>query len=182
MKGKRLIASSAASLMSFATLPCWGRLPDAAGDGLAARCYRRALENPGRVVFEDFARPGGSELAPASACAATTVGGKGERLAVLVHLFSGELVNGIMTSRLGLGDSGESYLVGKDKLLRTESRFFGGDSILQQFDDNRAVREGLAGFGGVDEMRDYRGRRVFAVWQPLAIDDIRWSVPKMFSG
>jgi len=151
-------------------------LPAAVGESLLVRCYRRALDNPGRVVFEDFTRPEGRDLAPARGCAATTVGSDREPLAVLLHQFSGELVNAIMTSRQGLGDSGESYLVGKDKLLRTESRFFGSDSVLQQFDDNRAVREGLSGFGGTDAMRDYRGRQVFVVWQPVAVDEIRWSV------
>ncbi len=137
-------------------------------------CYLRALEFPDDVVFEDFDI--GPEATPRKACAAKALLVDEDVIAVLIHEFSGDLINNIMALRPGLGETGETYLVGPDKLMRTESRFGGSASILNQFVDSRAVREGLSGFAGSSITTNYRGSQVFSVWQPIELDAIRWSL------
>lgn len=144
-----------------------GRLP-------LYRCFTRALETPGEVVFEDFSAISTTEVR--RACAATSITVDEEVIAVLVQEFSGDLINNIMSLRPGLGETGETYLVGPDKLMRTESRFGGAASILNQFVDSRAVREGLSGFAGSSITTNYRGSQVFSVWQPIELDAIHWSL------
>lgn len=147
---------------------------DAAGSPALYQCYQRAVAQPGSVVFEDFSIATGATVP--RACAAKAVTLDEEVVAVLVHEFSGELINSIMSLRPGLGETGETYLVGPDKLMRTESRFGGAVSILNQFVDSRAVREGVAGYAGSSTTTNYRGARVFSVWQPIELDAIRWTL------
>ncbi|MFT6757312.1 MAG: signal transduction histidine kinase/DNA-binding response OmpR family regulator [Chitinophagales bacterium] len=136
------------------------------------RCFIRAKNSPGNVVFEDFELK--TDLSPHKACAAVLLLIDGEPEAVLIQQFSGELINGIMALRPGLGDSGETYLVNPEKLMLTESRFSPDTSVMQQFVDSRAVREGLAGFGGQSIIEGYNGETVFSVWQPIRIDMMEW--------
>ncbi len=138
------------------------------------RCFQRSLESPDEVVFEDF--NAGSDAATQRACAAKAVMVDEEVIAVLIQEFSGDLINNIMSLRPGLGETGETYMVGPDKLMRTESRFGGNASILKQFVDSRAVREGLSGFAGSSITTNYRGAQVFSVWQPIELDAIHWSL------
>lgn len=148
--------------------------PDSHVGSSLYECYQRARRQPGDVIFEDFSTGANGSLP--RACAAKAVTLDEEVVAVLIHEFSGELINSIMSLRPGLGETGETYLVGPDKLMRTESRFGGAVSILNQFVDNRAVREGIAGYAGSSTLSNYRGARVFSVWQPIELDAIRWSL------
>ena len=136
------------------------------------RCFLRAKNSPGDVVFEDFELK--TDGSPHKACAAVLLSIDNEPEAVLIQQFSGELINGIMALRPGLGDSGETYLVNPEKLMLTESRFTPETSVMQQFVDSRAVREGLAGFGGQSVIEGYHGEIVFSVWQPIRIDMMEW--------
>ena len=136
------------------------------------RCFMRAKNSPGDVVFEDFELK--ADGSPHKACAAVLLSSEGGSEAVLIQQFSGELINGIMALRPGLGDSGETYLVNPEKLMLTESRFSPATSVMQQFVDSRAVREGLAGFGGQSVIEGYHGEMVFSVWQPIRIDMMEW--------
>ncbi len=146
---------------------------DTQSSGGLWRCYSRALKTPKQVVFEDFYTQAGPS---AKACAASVMVYEGEALAVVVQEFSVGLINSILTTRPGLGNTGESYLVGVDKLLRTDSRPYGTGSSFDTFVDSRPVREGLAGYSGSADVLDYRGEPVLAVWQALTIDGIRWSL------
>lgn len=138
------------------------------------KCYQRALVSPEDVVFEDY--NAGSTDSVQRACAAKALMVDEEVIAVLIQEFSGDLINNIMSLRPGLGETGETYLVGPDKLMRTESRFGGAASIMAQFVDSRAVREGLSGFAGSSITTNYRGAQVFSVWQPIELDAIHWSL------
>ena len=111
-------------------------------------------------------------------------------------------INQIMTSggkwkEIGLKDTGETYIVGEDKLLRNESRFYVEDpdsylelleevgvdtrtvddireretAILLQEVDTEAVREALAGRTDTRVVEDYRGVDVLSAYAPLRIKD-----------
>ena len=137
-------------------------------------CYARAMLDPHNVVFEDFDQSDYSQVP--RGCAAKAVLVDETVVAVMVQQFTGDLINSIMSLRPGLGETGETYLVGPDKLMRTESRFGGASAILQQFVDSGAVREGVSGFAGSSITTNYRGARVFSVWQPIELGDVRWSL------
>ena len=97
-------------------------------DSGIARAFNKAMSAAtGEVVVDDFAPYRPSYDGPAS-FAATPVFEGDERLGVLFLQMPIASINAIMTSNeqwkeVGLGDSGETYLVGDDKKARSISRF-----------------------------------------------------------
>ncbi|HPF36762.1 MAG TPA: cache domain-containing protein, partial [Candidatus Krumholzibacteria bacterium] len=84
--------------------------------------YRRAAaaQDPDAVVFADFRTYFPSYEAPAAFVASPIVH-DGERIGVLAMQFPLDNLNAMMGARSGLGETGETYLVGADKLMRSDS-------------------------------------------------------------
>lgn len=102
----------------------------------------------------------------------------------------------------GLGDTGEVYLVGADRLLRTRSRFMkeNPEEFLKTLEGNgvnprtisrikaqnnvmgilsapsETVQRGLNGETGIDTTINYRRREVLSAFSPIDLDSIRWVV------
>lgn len=102
----------------------------------------------------------------------------------------------------GLGRTDETYLVGPDLTMRTDSRFVRedakafvkdlrsspltthtvdaverlGTTVLTVKVDHDGTREALNGGSGVIETEDYRGSPVFAAYGPMDLDSLRWAV------
>jgi hypothetical protein len=74
----------------------------------------------GEIALQDYQSYTPSYDAPAS-FAATPIYSEGERIGVMVFQMPLEPINTIMLQRAGMGDSGESYLVGSDRLMRSDS-------------------------------------------------------------
>jgi methyl-accepting chemotaxis protein len=101
---------------------------------------------------------------------------------VIVFQFSPDLINFIMNQRDGLGETGETYLVGADKRMRSDSfrnpeRFsvkasFAGQETGRA--DTEAVRQGIAGITGEKRIVDYEGRPVLSAFTPLNVLDMKW--------
>ncbi len=91
-------------------------------------------------------------------------------------------INSIMQQRDGMGKSGETYLVGSDKLMRSDSYLDKTDhSVKASFDDpatgsveTYAVTEALSGRAGRDIIRDYNGNFVLSAYTPLKVGDTIW--------
>lgn len=73
----------------------------------------------------------------------------------------------------GLGESGESYIVGADTLMRSQSRFQ-DQSVLKTFVDTRGFRQAQAGQTGSGVIEDYRGISVLSSYGPLDIPGLDW--------
>lgn len=89
-----------------------------------------------------------------------------------------EAVNRIMLekdSRRGLGQSGESYLVGADSLMRSTSRFR-FHSALQTKVNTEAVRSAFAGGPRTEIVTDYRGIPVLSSFARLNIGGLNWII------
>ena len=59
----------------------------------------------------------------------------------------------------GMGEAGETYIVGEDLLMRSDSRFSDTTTILRTGVDSETVRRALAGETGVYMAEDYSGHR-----------------------
>jgi len=82
-----------------------------------------------------------------------------------------------MTQRSGLGETGETYLVGQDFSLRSDSRFIKEPNVLKTKVDTRAAREALAGNTDTGVMRNYRNVKVLTAYTPINITyDVRWAL------
>lgn len=96
--------------------------------------------------------------------------------AIIVVRISVQALNRIMTERTGLGMTGESYIVGEDSLLRTDSRFLPSPSILRVRVPTEPVRHALAGTTALLETKDYRNVEVLSACAPLSIGAVRWAI------
>ena len=128
-------------------------------------------------------------------------------IGVLAFQLPVDEINNVMTGNRkweadGLGKSGETYLVGRDFLMRSVSRFLEQDpkgygeilrslgvkesvirrinqyksSILQQPFRTEAVEEALAGKEGTQIIKDYRSIPVLSSYAPLQLEGLDWVI------
>ena len=77
-------------------------------------------------------------------------------------------VDPIMVERIGLGETGETYLVNKDGRIISESRFLGWDDTAEQSFDTHGIRSALQEQKGTAVYDNYVGREVLGsyAWMP----------------
>lgn len=124
------------------------------------------------IDFEPYAP---SDFAPASFIAAPISDGF-NKTGILVLQISIDQINSVMMGRSGLGETGETYLVGNDKLMRSDSRFSEKKTILVNKIDTEAVKDALANKSDCKIIKDYRGTDVLSAYTPLDIKDLKWSI------
>jgi len=129
-----------------------------------------------KIVFTDFSPYAPSHGAPASFIAAPVFDEKGEKHGVLVFQMPIDDINSIMQAAAGMGKSGETYIVGDDFLMRSDSRFSEESTILKTKVETSTVEAGLEGKSGVDIVADYRGIPVVSAYVPIEFLGIKWSV------
>ncbi|MGH2414405.1 MAG: adenylate/guanylate cyclase domain-containing protein, partial [Microcystaceae cyanobacterium] len=158
------------------------------------------------VKIVDFEAYQPSYGAPAAFIAAP-IFNNSEFIGVLAFQLPVDEINNVMTGNRhwksdGLGESGETYLVGRDYLMRSVSRFLVetpksyadmlraigvsektinrinkyGTSILEQAVETEADKEALAGKQGTQIIKDYRGIPVLSSYAPLKVDDLEWAI------
>ncbi len=107
----------------------------------------------------------------------------GEQIGVLALQLSISDINDIMQQRTGLGETGETYLVGSDKRMRSDSYLDPeGHSVKASFagtvEENgvntEAVTEALAGKSDTKVITDYNGNSVYSSYSPIDIFGQRW--------
>src|SRR3989304_3836179 len=124
------------------------------------------------IDFEPYAP---SDFAPASFIAAPISDGF-NKAGILVLQIPIDQINSVMMGRSGLGETGETYLVGNDKLMRSDSRFSEKKTILVNKIDTEAVKDALTNKSDCKIIKDYRGADVLSAYAPLDIKDLKWSI------
>ncbi|HPM12966.1 MAG TPA: histidine kinase [Bacteroidales bacterium] len=97
---------------------------------------------------------------------------------VLILAISPRAINEIMLEKNsfgGLGESGESYIVGKDFTMRSSSRFK-THSLHQTKVTSTAVIESFNNITGTSIIKDYRGIDVLSSYSPIQIDTLEWVI------
>jgi len=147
-------------------------------DTWLGRVFRRAREGHelGVVALSDMQSYAPSHGAPAMFIATALRAADGRFLGVLAfELPTDELLH-IMNYAKGMGDSGETYLVGPDLLMRSDSRFSETSTVLQQSVATASVERALAGEQGVDVVEGYRGESVMSAYLPLPVGGRSWAL------
>ena len=135
------------------------------------------------VVFSDYQQYLPSYDAPASFIA-TPIYTQGIHTSTLIFQLSIDALNEIMTERAGLGVSGETYLVGPDFLMRSDSYLDSKNrSVINSFRNPAAgavktiaTKEALQGIAGQQVITDYNGSLVLSSYKPISILGIQWSL------
>jgi methyl-accepting chemotaxis protein len=177
-------------------------------DSGIAEAYRRAMDTGevGATAVTDYARYTPSYDDPASFIA-TPVASYGAITGAVIFQMPIDAINEIMTvgeqwQDFGLGDTGEAYLVGPDKTLRSESRGMiedpdafteslsamgtpsdvveairnDGTTIGHLRRDSVAVDEALAGNTGFMTITGKNGKPVFAAYAPFDYSGTRFAL------
>ena len=108
----------------------------------------------------------------------------GEVETVVALQLSLDSINQIMQEREGMGKTGETYLVGSDKLMRSDSFLDPQNhSVKASFAnpskgsvDTEAVRNALAGNTESRIITDYNGNPVLSAYTPLKVGDTTWAL------
>jgi len=149
-------------------------------DSGLGKLYQQATSNSAYTVV-DFSRYAPSNNEPASFIA-LPLNINGTFIVVALQL-SIEKVNTIMQQRDGMGESGESYLVGSDNLMRSDSFLDPKNhSVRASFEGNvqqngvitEAVKQGLNGHTNQAIISDYNDNPVLSAYTPLLISGMRW--------
>lgn len=173
---------------------------------LASAFKRSQSANEGSIIVEDFLPYLPSYNSPA-AFIATPVFDHGKRIGVLIFQMAIDRINAIMTNQgkwkeVGLGLSGESYLIGPDKKARSISRFLltapeefkqsllnagvnkdivnaiavRGSNIGIQEINTSATGNALNGQTGFEELTDYRNVSVLSAYTPIDVAGLKWGI------
>ncbi|PSU47523.1 hypothetical protein C9J12_14750 [Photobacterium frigidiphilum] len=96
-----------------------------------------------------------------------------------------EPINAIMQQRSGMGETGETYLVGMDKRMRSDSFLDQeGRSVMASFAgtvgrngvDTQASNAALAGETDIQQVIDYNGNSVLSAYTRVNIGDTHWAL------
>ena len=91
-----------------------------------------------------------------------------KKIGVAIFQMPIDRISAIMSERTGLGESGETYAVGPEMLMRNDSRFE-ANTILNKTVDTVATQSAFAGESGREIIADYRGVSVLSSWSPITI-------------
>ncbi len=163
-------------------------------------------DGPDFYALTDFSPYTPSYESPA-AFIASPIFDKGKKIGILIFQMPIDRINDIMTYKedwniVGLGNSGETYLIGQDSKMRSMGRFLiedksaylqllkstgvasnivnaienTGTTIGLQPIKSQGADAALADRSGFDIFPDYRGISVLSAYAPLNIKGLDWSI------
>ncbi|MDB5391121.1 MAG: methyl-accepting chemotaxis sensory transducer [Planctomycetaceae bacterium] len=151
--------------------------------------FRNAVQaaTPGAVVMTDYSNYLPSYNEPASFLG-SPIFDNGKLIGVACFQFPNDRLNALMADRTGLGETGETYLVGADGLFRTESRFASDLGVASAILNPKvkvstdAVKSAIAGESATKLINDYHGVKALTAWSPVKVhtsplgvgNDLNW--------
>ncbi len=151
------------------------------GIGIAFEKVLKA--GPDEIVFSDLAPYSPSGGVPAGFMMAQMRDNSDRLIGVVAFQIPMDKINEIMLRRKGLGETGESYMVGQDKLMRSDSYLDPeGHSVTASFKDQNkvdteGVRQALAGNKDQKVIIDYNDNPVLSAWDSIDMGSgIKWAI------
>lgn len=140
------------------------------------KAYKASVDTkPGSTHILDFKPYLPSYEAAASFISSPIYNGD-KQTGVLIFQMPVDRINAITLDSTGLGESGETYLVGDDQLMRSQSRFSDTATLGVLKIDTEGSRSAVAGKSGQKMLTDYRGIDVLSSYAPLHIDGLNWAI------
>lgn len=158
-----------------------------------ANAFKAAKDSASKdeQFFFDFKPYEPSNNVPASFMSQAILHPDGKLAGVLVFQMPIGRINAVMQISAGLGKSGETYIVGSDYLMRSDSRFLeeGETSMLnaEYTVGSETVKKALKGLSSADKgengyykgaeiVLDYRGIPVLSAYGPLEFMGTKWAI------
>ncbi len=133
------------------------------------------LTERGQVAFADLSvyAPVGQ---PASFLATPVFDPRNKFIGVMAIQMPVAPINQLLQDSDNLGRTGESFYVGTDRRLRSNSLFSGDDDTLNTRYDNPIVASALEGNAAQGTTVDYRGMPMIATASPVEFHGARWAM------
>ncbi len=146
-------------------------------DSALADAFRGAkAAKAGHSFLVDFKRYGPSNGAPASFIGSPITDRSGTLLGVLVFQMPTARIAKIFADTTGLGETGETYFVGSDNLMRTDSKFVDTPTMLVREVKTSAVTAALAGEHGIIKSHNFTGAESFMSYAHVEFDGTHYAV------
>ena len=136
----------------------------------------RAAKQSASATFFDYRPYAPSADAPASFMSMPIKNDAGQTSGVLVFQMPVDRLNQLMGQSAGLGETGETYIVGEDYMMRSDSRLSETSTILSKKVETEAVIAALEGRSGVTEKLDYRGVPTAVSYAPFEFSGTNWAI------
>jgi methyl-accepting chemotaxis protein len=138
--------------------------------------YRAAVKaEPGTVHFFDFKPYAPSNGVPASFISTPISDKTGKTIGILAFQMPISRINTVMAETSGLGTTGESIIVGADRLARNDTPLV-KDSILKRKFDAPAIDRALKGELIVDTFTDATQTEKTAAFVPFAFEGAKFAI------
>ena len=158
---------------------------------LLSKCYSNAsADSSGKIFFSGYEYNKVSDSVNAFYCVKQFAEfdhlsegiKKGEIMGIVITQLDVDALSSIVTQRVGMGKTGQAYLVGYDKKLRTDffvnkERF----NTLSTFKNNEliesaSVDKALEGKTGTHFIIDPNGKKVLSYYTPIEMFDHTWAL------
>lgn len=144
----------------------------------------KQVSSSGKYGMADFKPYAPSKNEPCAFIAQPVVDGDGKIEIIVALQLSLTSINMIMQQREGMGKTGETYLVGSDNLMRSDSFLDPvNHSVKASFANpslgsvkTTATQKALSGQDGSQIITDYNGNSVLSSYSPITINDSKWAV------
>lgn len=142
----------------------------------------RQVKNDETVVFSDFSIYPPANHEPRSFAMVRVTNRRDELVGYLVTMITPATLNGIMAQRMGMENTGETYLVGSDKLMRSDS-FINQEKYSveasfknpqQRTINSNSYQLAMKGNSGAGIDINYDGVAVLSAYTPINIGDLNW--------
>ncbi|MEM7207162.1 MAG: methyl-accepting chemotaxis protein [Pseudomonadota bacterium] len=142
-----------------------------------ARAFRDAVKatSPDAVFLEDF-EPYSPSYEAGASFIASPIFMHGKIEGVLVFQMPVGRINEIMSNNSGLGETGETYLVGGDTLMRSQGRFFDENTIGKTRATSPTILKALEGSSGAEFVENYRNVKSLSAYSPISIEGLEWAI------
>jgi methyl-accepting chemotaxis protein len=155
-----------------------------------ADAFQKAKEinNPNGFILVDYKKYTPSYEAPASFIA-TPIWDKGKKIGIAMFQMPIDKLNTIMGERSGMGKTGETYLVGPDFFMRSDSyndkeNFSVVNSFRSQntsLSESQSVIEALNGKSADLIGKNYLGDEVISAYAPIDVLGLKWALVADFA-
>lgn len=95
---------------------------------------------------------------------------------VNIKTLSSNYIQQVLLERTGMGNSGETYLVGKDFRLRSTSRFFPQKSPYSIIANSQSVKNAFQNVLKKGIFKDYRNTDVYSAYHQIHFSNIHWII------
>ncbi len=143
-----------------------------------AEMVRQIMEEKevGKVYMTDFANYAPVGDTPVSFVGTYLDNHRVRTNGILIYELAIDDIDQLMKDQTGLDEkAGETYLVGADYKMRSNSPLASGDTFFSKKVNNAVVKAGLDGKTGFAKgVESYRGVTVLSAYQPVDMGDFRW--------